>query len=139
MTTNTTPRILVVGGGIAGNVVALQLLRSGIATTVVERATAPRPGGQAVDLRTASREVAWRLGLLPGIRKLQVDERGWAYVDESGKTYARIDVASFDGEGPAAEIEIARGDLNDVLLEQIAEVGGPLDYRYGDWIEQLNQ
>ncbi|WP_040807462.1 FAD-dependent monooxygenase [Nocardia concava] len=139
MTTTSKPRILVVGGGIAGNTVALQLLRAGIATTVVERATAPRPGGQAVDLRTASREAAERMGLLPGIRKLQIDERGWAYVDESGKVYARIDVAMFDGEGPAAEIEIARGDLNQVLLDHIAETGGPLDYRYGDWIEHIAQ
>ncbi|MGW4249483.1 FAD-dependent oxidoreductase, partial [Nocardia sp. NPDC004722] len=109
MTTTNTPRILVVGGGIAGNTVALQLLRAGIATTVVERATAPRPGGQAVDLRTASKEVAERMGLMPGIRKLRVHEHGWAYVDESGKTYARIDVEMFGGEGPAAEIEISRG------------------------------
>ncbi|GAB2513143.1 FAD-dependent monooxygenase [Nocardia heshunensis] len=139
MTTTNTPRILVLGGGIAGNTVALQLLRAGITTTVVERATAPRPGGQAVDLRTASREVAERMGLMPGIRKLQVHEHGWAYVDESGKTYARIDVAMFDGEGPAAEIEISRGDLNQVLLDQIAEIDGPLDYRYGDWVEHIAQ
>ncbi|MFE3187390.1 FAD-dependent monooxygenase [Nocardia sp. NPDC059240] len=139
MTTTNTPRILVVGGGIAGNTVALQLLRAGISATVVERATAPRPGGQAVDLRTASKEAAERMGLMPGIRKLQVHEHGWAYVDESGKTYARIDVEMFGGEGPAAEIEISRGDLNQVLLDQIAEVGGPLDYRYGDWVEHIAQ
>ncbi|MFE3103342.1 FAD-dependent monooxygenase [Nocardia tengchongensis] len=139
MNTTSTPKILVVGGGIAGNAVALQLLRAGIATTVVERATTPRPGGQAVDLRTASKEAAERMGLLPGIGKLRVHEHGWAYVTEEGKTYARIDVDMFDGEGPAAEIEIARGDLNQVLLDLIAEVNGPLDYRYGDWIEHLTQ
>ncbi|MGW2665734.1 FAD-dependent oxidoreductase [Nocardia tengchongensis] len=115
MTTTSTPKILVVGGGIAGNAVALQLLRAGIATTVVERATTPRPGGQAVDLRTASKEAAERMGLMPGIGKLRVHEQGWAYVTEEGRTYARIDVDMFDGEGPAAEIEIARGDLNQVI------------------------
>ena len=43
-------RVLVCGGGIAGNTVGLQLLRAGIRTTIVERSPSPRPGGQAVDL-----------------------------------------------------------------------------------------
>ncbi|MFJ4654123.1 FAD-dependent monooxygenase [Nocardia sp. NPDC088792] len=139
MSTTSTLRILVAGGGIAGNAVALQLIRAGIATTVVERAATPRPGGQAVDLRTASREVAERMGLMPGVRKLQLDERGWLYVTEQGKQYAELPVHAFDGNGPAAEIEISRGDLNQVLLDLIAETDGPLDYRYGDWIERLDQ
>lgn len=139
MSTTSTLRILVAGGGIAGNAVALQLLRAGIHTTVVERAAAPRPGGQAVDLRTASKEVAERMGLMPGVRKLQLDERGWIFVTEQGKPYAALPVHMFDGDGPAAEIEISRGDLNQVMLDLLAETGGPLDYRYGDRIEHLDQ
>ncbi|WP_405494512.1 FAD-dependent monooxygenase [Nocardia sp. NBC_00511] len=139
MTTTSTPRILVSGGGIGGNTVALQLIRAGIHTTVVERATAPRPGGQAVDLRTASKDVAERLGLMPEIRDVKLDERGWAYVDRNGKVYARMTVEMFDGEGPAADIEITRGDLNQVFLDELAKTDGPLDYRYGDWIQHLAQ
>lgn len=37
------PRVLVCGGGIGGNAVALQLVRAGIRPTVVERAAAPAP------------------------------------------------------------------------------------------------
>jgi 2-polyprenyl-6-methoxyphenol hydroxylase-like FAD-dependent oxidoreductase len=79
-------RILVSGGGIGGNAVALQLLRAGIRATVVERADAPRPGGQAVDLRGLSGEVAERMGLMPGIRNYQLDERGIVMVDSEGRT-----------------------------------------------------
>ncbi|MBF6331270.1 FAD-dependent monooxygenase [Nocardia transvalensis] len=139
MSTPTTPHILVSGGGIAGNAVALQLLRAGIRVTVVERAAAPRPGGQAVDLRGPSREVADRMGLMPGIDKLRVHEVGWAYADDNGKVYARMTSDMFGGEGPAAEIEISRGDLNQVLLDLLAEQGGDLDYRYGDRIEAVDQ
>ncbi|MEV6274480.1 FAD-dependent monooxygenase [Nocardia sp. NPDC051832] len=134
----TQPRILVSGGGIGGNAVALQLLRAGIRATVVERATAPRPGGQSVDLRGASGEVAERMGLMPGIRERQMDERGLIYLDDQGGEILRMDMAAFDGKGAVAEIEITRGDLNQVLLDQLAAAGGA-DYRYGEWITAIEQ
>lgn len=143
-TTPATPRVLVSGGGIAGNAVALQLLRAGIRPTVIERAAAPRPGGQAVDLRGPSRIVAERMGLLPGIRRHQLDERGMVYVDATGREAARMPAELFDGKGAVAEIEITRGDLNQVLLDAIAEEnarpGTPgTDYRYGEWIHALRE
>ncbi|WP_330256389.1 FAD-dependent monooxygenase [Nocardia sp. NBC_00565] len=139
MSTSNSLHVLVSGGGIAGNAVALQLLRAGIRTTVVERAAAPRPGGQAVDLRGPSREVAERMGLMPGIRKYQLDERGMAYVEENGREFVRMPAEMFDGKGPVADIEITRGDLNQVLLTEVASAAGELDYRYGEWIQALTQ
>ncbi|MQY30403.1 FAD-dependent monooxygenase [Nocardia aurantia] len=134
----STTHVLIAGGGIAGNALALQLLRAGVQVTVVERAEAPRPGGQAVDLRGPSKEAAERMGLLPGIRRHQLHELGLVYVDGSGREYARMSMESMDGTGPVAEIEITRGDLNQVLLDEIAKAGDP-DYRYGDWIEAIEQ
>jgi len=138
-----TPHVLVSGGGIAGLALALQLVRSGIRTTVLERAEAPRPGGQAVDLRGASREVAERMGILPGIDRLRVHEEGMAYVDGEGKVFGRMSMADFDGEGAVAEIEIARGDLAQVLLDALREADevmpGRLDLRYGDRLTALTQ
>lgn len=140
MSTISRPlHILVSGGGIAGNAVALQLLRAGIAVTVIERATAPRPGGQAVDLRGPSREVAERMGLMPGIAEYQLEELGISYIDHKGRTYANMAMEHFEGKGPVADIEITRGDLNQVLLDAVAAAGGELDYRYGEWIESLTQ
>ncbi|MFX0580174.1 FAD-dependent monooxygenase [Nocardia nepalensis] len=132
------PRILVCGGGIGGNAVALQLLRAGIRATVVERAAAPRPGGQAVDLRGPSVEVAERMGLMPGIRKSQLDERGMVFVDSEGKELLRMAAEVFEGKGTVAEIEITRGDLNQVLLDLLDEAGG-VDYRYGEWVTEISQ
>ncbi|WP_067820794.1 FAD-dependent monooxygenase [Nocardia inohanensis] len=138
-TTATNLRILVAGGGIAGNSVALQLLRAGIAATVVERADAPRPGGQAVDLRGPSRRVAEQMGLMEGIRKYQLDEEAMLLVNREGKEIYRMDADMFGGKGPVADIEISRGDLNEVLLTALGAAGGELDYRYGDWIQDLTQ
>ncbi|MGN5377402.1 FAD-dependent oxidoreductase [Streptomyces lasalocidi] len=43
--------ILICGAGIAGPALAYWLRTAGFAVTIVERAPAPRPGGQTVDLR----------------------------------------------------------------------------------------
>jgi 2-polyprenyl-6-methoxyphenol hydroxylase-like FAD-dependent oxidoreductase len=138
-----TPHVLVSGAGIAGLALALQLVRAGIRTTVVERAEAPRPGGQAVDLRGASREVAERVGLMPGIDALRVHEEGMAFVDGHGRVFGRMSMADFDGEGAVAEIEIARGDLGQVLLDSLsaadAAAPGLLELRFGDRITAIGQ
>ncbi|MEV4157943.1 FAD-dependent monooxygenase [Nocardia salmonicida] len=140
MSTTSPLHVLVSGGGIAGNAVALQLLRNGIRTTVVERAAVPRPGGQAVDLRGPSKEAAQRMGLMAGIAEYQLDERGMSYIDGDGEIYARMAMEDFDGRGAVAEIEITRGDLNQVLLDALATAdNGRLDYRYGEWIDELVQ
>jgi 2-polyprenyl-6-methoxyphenol hydroxylase-like FAD-dependent oxidoreductase len=140
---NPTPHVLVSGGGIAGLGLALQLVRSGIRSTVVERAAAPRPGGQAVDLRGASREVADRMGLMPGIHRRRVHEEGMAYVDGKGRVFGRMSMADFDGEGAVAEIEISRGDLAEVLLDALDAASdaapGLLDLRFGDRITAIAQ
>ena len=111
----------------------------GSASPVVERATAPRPGGQAVDLRGPSREVVERMGLMPAIAEYQLEELGISYIDHKGRTYANMTMGDFEGKGPVAEIEITRGDLNQVLLDALAEIDEELDYRYGEWIESLTQ
>ncbi|MEV0355862.1 FAD-dependent monooxygenase [Nocardia sp. NPDC050697] len=128
-------QVLISGGGIAGNALALGLAAKGIRPTVVERAAAPRPGGQAVDLRGRSRAVVERMGLLPAIRERRLHERGMAYVDAQRKVYARMPAEMFDGAGPVADLEITRGDLNDVLL---GALGDRADYRYGESIAALH-
>lgn len=139
----SAPHVLISGAGIAGIATALQLVRSGISTTVVERAPGPRPGGQAVDLRGASREAAERMGLMPGIGARRLHEKGMVYVDVRGRSYGRMPVELFDGRGAVADVEIARGDLNQVLLDALAEAAaaspGLLSLRYGDRIEALMQ
>jgi 2-polyprenyl-6-methoxyphenol hydroxylase-like FAD-dependent oxidoreductase len=109
--------VLISGAGIGGPALAFWLQRHGFAPTVVEVAPAPRPGGHAVDLRGAGREVAGRMGLLDAIRAERVDERGFAYVDRRGRWTARMPAGLFDGEGMVAEIEIMRGNLTRILYD----------------------
>uniref|UniRef100_UPI0015F06125 FAD-dependent monooxygenase n=1 Tax=Pseudonocardia pini TaxID=2758030 RepID=UPI0015F06125 len=104
--------VLVSGAGIAGPALAFWLVRAGHTVTVVERAPAPRPGGQAVDLRGTAREVAGRMGLLDTIRAASLRTSAFATVDDAGRVLERT-VAEPDGQ--LAEIEILRGDLAGLL------------------------
>src|SRR4051794_21903124 len=131
----TTRSVLISGAGIAGPALASWLTRRGIAVTVVERALAPRPGGQAVDLRGAGRTVADRMGLLGEIRAVSLEQKGIAWVRADGSIAARMPVDAFGGEGIVSEIEVLRGDLADVLHRATVS---STEYVFGDSITGLD-
>jgi 2-polyprenyl-6-methoxyphenol hydroxylase-like FAD-dependent oxidoreductase len=128
--------VLISGAGIAGPALAYWLVRAGYRPTIVERAPEPRPGGQTVDLRGAGRTVVERMGLLPAVRAVTVEERGVAYVDTTGRWLGQMSAEAFGGEGVVAEIEVLRGDLAQVLLDA-ADDG--VEYLFDDAITAIEQ
>src|ERR1700742_5116566 len=128
--------ILISGAGTAGPALAYWLRKRGFNPTVVERAPAPRPGGQTVDLRGAGRTVVQRMGLMDQVRELCLDQRGIAVVNTKGRLGARMPADLFGGEGIVSEIEILRGDLGQVLYE--ASRPGA-EYLFDDTITRLEQ
>ncbi|BCJ41991.1 FAD-dependent oxidoreductase [Actinoplanes ianthinogenes] len=129
-------RVLISGSSIAGPAVAYWLHRAGAEVTVVEKSRGPRPGGHAVDIRGVARQVVEWMGIREAIRARQVDERGWLLVNGRNRPMGRMPADAFGGEGIVAEIEIARGDLAEVLRDATA---GFADYRYGDHVTTLDQ
>ena len=128
--------VLISGAGIAGPAVAYWLRAAGFRPTVVERAPAPRPGGQAVDLRGTGRTVTERMGLLDRVREVALEQEGFAYVDASGRITARMPADAFGGEGIVSEIEVLRGDLCRVLYEATLP---ETEYLFDDTITQIDQ
>jgi 2-polyprenyl-6-methoxyphenol hydroxylase-like FAD-dependent oxidoreductase len=128
--------VLISGGGIAGPALAYWLRAYGFNVTVVERAPAPRPGGQAVDLRGAGRTVIDRMGLLDQVRSVSLDQKGIACVNAAGRLTARMPTDLFGGEGIVSEIEVLRGDLAEVLYA--ATLPG-VEYIFDDSISGLDQ
>ncbi|GLW32725.1 FAD-dependent monooxygenase [Actinoplanes regularis] len=129
-------RVLISGSSIAGPACAFWLHRAGAEVTVVEKSRRPRPGGHAVDIRGVARQIVEWMGIREAIRARQVDERGWLLVDRRNRPMGRMPADAFGGEGIVAEIEIARGDLAEVLRDATADF---TDYRYGDRITELQQ
>jgi 2-polyprenyl-6-methoxyphenol hydroxylase-like FAD-dependent oxidoreductase len=129
--------ILISGASVAGPALAYWLHRHGFNPTVVERAPAPRPGGQAVDLRGAARDVAGRMGILDQVRAAHVGTRGMAYVDADGRRLAGMPADLLgDSGGAVAELEILRGDLVRILYQATHD---QVEYRFDDAIAELAQ
>jgi 2-polyprenyl-6-methoxyphenol hydroxylase-like FAD-dependent oxidoreductase len=129
--------IVISGAGVAGPALAYWLRRYGFHPTVVEVAPAPRPGGQAIDLRGAAREVVDRMGILDQVRQAHTGTRGMAYVDAANQRLASMPADLLgDSGGAIAEIEILRSDLTGILQ---AATRDDVEYLFDDTITDLAQ
>ncbi|GAA1082520.1 FAD-dependent monooxygenase [Tsukamurella spumae] len=132
----TGPTVLIAGASIAGPALAHWLARYGAQVTVVERAPALRPGGQAVDARGVAREVIRRMGLDEAVRAARTETAGARIVDEDGTVVQSFSAEDDGGDGFIADIEILRGDLSRVLHDA---THARVEYVFGDRITALEQ
>lgn len=122
------------GAGIAGPALAHQLTARGWSTTVLERFPQRRDEGQNVDVRGAAREVVRRMGLDGDIRAANTGEIGTRFVRADGSPAASFPVGGRgDSDGPTAELEILRGELSRILIENTPDT----DYRFGIQISDV--
>jgi 2-polyprenyl-6-methoxyphenol hydroxylase-like FAD-dependent oxidoreductase len=126
--------VLISGAGVAGQALAYWLRRFGFTPVVVERAPAPRDGGQAVDVRGAAIEVARRTGILDAARAARTGTRGMSYVSSTGKRLASVD--GVFGVIDPEDVEIIRGDLVSILYEA---AGSDVEYIFDDSVSSLTE
>ncbi|WP_067473925.1 FAD-dependent monooxygenase [Nocardia amamiensis] len=127
---NTT--VLVSGAGIAGPALAYWLHRYGFAVTVVERAPALRPGGQAVDFKGRThRTVLERMGILDDVEERRTGTTDTVFVDERGTRLALM-----SGDFTGGDVEILRGDLSEIIYRRTAD---HCEYLFGDSITALGE
>ncbi|WP_327104057.1 FAD-dependent monooxygenase [Nonomuraea glycinis] len=128
-------KVLVSGASVGGPVLAYWLRERGFEVTLVERAPAPRLGGQAVDIRGAALTVADRMGILERATALRTTMRGMSMVDGDGQEIMRSTEETVSGgRFDSPDIEILRDDLTALVT---AAAGAT--YRYGDSIAELTQ
>ncbi len=128
--------ILISGASVAGPALAYWLSRYGFEPTVVERAPAPRSGGNAIDIRGGSREVAERMGIMPAVRQALTHQRGMSFVNQQGQPQATMSVEQFNGEGLVSDCEILRGDFVDILYQASKDSA---EYLFNDSITSLTE
>src|SRR5688572_14703790 len=102
-------KILISGASIAGPALAYWLRRHGFDVTVIERASALRTAGYAVDIRGAALDVLDRMELTGETRRHMTDTLTTSFVDGRGKITATVDRGF--GVIDEHDIEIMRGEL----------------------------
>ncbi|GAA2600441.1 FAD-dependent monooxygenase [Winogradskya consettensis] len=131
-------KILIAGGGIAGQALAFWLARGGHQVVVAERFPALRATGAQVDLRGQGIDAVKRMGLLGAVRDKLVDEAGVAFVNSRGRARATI-MANTSGQGKqslTSEYEIMRGDLVRILHDATRN---DVEYVFGVSVDSFEQ
>ena len=124
--------VLISGARLAGPALASWLVPYGFDVTVVEKAAALRPGGQAVAFKGETHlTVRCRMGILDDIRAAQTGGQGGTVVDAAGRALAVVPHAFSGGD-----VEIVRGDLAQLLYER-SSAGAT--YVFGDSIASLTE
>jgi 2-polyprenyl-6-methoxyphenol hydroxylase-like FAD-dependent oxidoreductase len=130
-------RVLISGASIAGPVAAFWLARAGFSPTIVERAPAPRPVGQAIDVRGAALDVLDRMDLLDAARAMQTRMKGFSLIDRDGRELWRTEEGTLSGGSFANDdIEVLRDDLAALLLGALPP---SVEVIYGDHITSLDE
>lgn len=134
----TCLKVLISGGGIAGNALAFWLSKLGHDVTVIERFPSLRTTGLQIDIRGHGIEVLRRMGLEQQYRALSPAEQGVQLVDKSGRRRAYFP-ANKSGKGLQSfttDWEIMRGDLCRMMYDATKD---RVKYVFGTSIESIEQ
>lgn len=113
----TINEILIVGGGIGGLTLALELARRGIAHRVFEAAPQIRPVGVGVNLLPHSTRILAALGLEPELARTAVETAESRFYNRYGQLIYKEPLGRRAGvDWP--QLSIHRADLQAVLLER---------------------
>ncbi|GAA4724850.1 FAD-dependent monooxygenase [Phytohabitans rumicis] len=129
--------VLISGASIAGPALAYWLRRHGLTPTIVERAPAPRIGGQAIDIRGVALDVVDRMDLLEPLRQVRTRMRGMSMLDGDGNELMRsTEHAISSGRLDSDDIEVLREDLTRMLYERTES---DVEYLFDDSVTGIEQ
>lgn len=127
--------VFISGASVAGPTLAYWLAHRGLAVTVVERAPAVRPGGQAVDVRGVALDVLDRMGVLADARRSRTRMRGMSMLDSDGNEVGRSTEETVSGGRlDSDDVELLREDLTGLLYDSTRD---GVEYVFGDSVVGL--
>jgi 2-polyprenyl-6-methoxyphenol hydroxylase-like FAD-dependent oxidoreductase len=128
--------VLIIGASIAGPTLAFWLDRFGYDVTVVERASGPRKGGYAVDLRGPAMEVVLRMGIVPRLARSHVNVQKVTFLDQDGKPAGIIRPQAVSGGVVGRDVEVPRTELMETVLDAM---GDGVEFIYNESVSALEQ
>lgn len=123
-TADETVPVAIVGAGIGGLTLALELHRVGIRSRVYEAVAEPGALGVGINVLPHASAVLGGLGLEPGLLGVAVETAESAYFTRFGQLIHRAPAGRAAGY-PDPQYSIHRGDLQRILLDAVAERLGP--------------
>ncbi|GKT82150.1 FAD binding domain protein [Colletotrichum tofieldiae] len=130
-------KVLISGGGIAGNALAFWLSKLGYDITIVEWFPTLRASGLQLDLRGHGITVMKRMGIEEEFRAKSAPEQGLRFVNSSGKLLAQFQSGNDSGKGLqnfTTDYEIMRGDLCRIIYNATKS---RTKYLFGTSLEHL--
>lgn len=118
---NNNHKILVIGAGIAGSTICYWLKKYGFNPTLIERSKQIRTGGQAIDILGIAVDLVKKMDIYDDICAKRTSLLSTRYVDANGQTLSE-EHAEKAGFREGDEVEIARGDLVNILLQIVPDV-----------------
>lgn len=128
------PKVLISGGGIAGNVLAYWLGKHGFRVVVIERASSRGTAGQVIDVAGPAEEIVKRMGLLDEIQRRATHEAGFQLVYPDNRAVGTVPAGT---SSASKEIEIMRPELADILYNAAVD-SGDVEFRFNTTIQSLS-
>lgn len=124
------PEVMIVGGGIGGLTLALELDRLGIRSRIYETVREPAPVGVGITVLPHATRVLWGLGLEEALLARGLVTRESLFYNRFGQFVYREEVGRRSGlEWP--QLSVHRADLYQVLLDAAVERLGTDRVRFG--------
>jgi 2-polyprenyl-6-methoxyphenol hydroxylase-like FAD-dependent oxidoreductase len=120
-------RALIIGGGIAGPVLALFLKEAGFCAQIFEATQRPSEAGGALGLAPNGMSVLAAAGVIEQVRDVSVTSSEWVFENQNGRPLARSNSGD-PGRYGQAGVMITRAALQRVLVDRAQSEGIPVRY-----------
>lgn len=128
-------RVLIVGAGVAGSVLAYWLGKHGFDVLVIERSRSQQTAGQGLEIEEPALTVVREMGILQKLQARRTGEKGFELVDQYDRSCG---VLAAGGVSPTGALEMMRGDMTDILYK-VADEFENVEYRFETTIRALMQ
>jgi 2-polyprenyl-6-methoxyphenol hydroxylase-like FAD-dependent oxidoreductase len=115
-----TNAVLIVGGGIGGLTLALQLERAGIEATVLEAVPVLAPMGVGINILPHASKELWKLGLQDVLAQVSIETSQAVFYNRFGQ-FVHADPAGLAGGFAYPQYSIHRGELQLALAKAVRD------------------
>jgi 2-polyprenyl-6-methoxyphenol hydroxylase-like FAD-dependent oxidoreductase len=136
MTNMDNKNILISGAGIAGVSLAFWLKKFGFNPTIIELSPKLREAGYAIDFMGAGFNVAEKMGLIPGLEKVDINISKLVFVDENNREKGSMNYQKIKKLMNNRALTLLRSDLAKVIYDSLDK---DIEIIFGDTINKIEQ